>query len=82
MKKYDKNILKWNLEKYNVTPLFYEKFQVLLLMENANVHLVSLFKDYLLYDDLTEFFKEYYRKKEIYPLLKKIYDYYESSSYF
>ena len=81
MKKYDKNILKWNLEKHNVTPLFYEKFQVLLLMENANVHLVSLFKDYLLYDDLTEFFREYYRKKEIYPLLKKIYDYYESSSY-
>ena len=81
MKKFDKNILKWNLEKYNSTPLFYEKFQVLLLMENANVHLVSLFKDYLLYDDLTEFFKEYYRKKEIYPLLKKIYDYYEYSSY-
>ena len=81
MKKFDKNILKCNLEKYNVTPLFYEKFQVLLLMENANVHLVSLFKDYLLYDDLTEFLKEYHRKKEIYPLLKKIYDYYESSSY-
>ena len=81
MNKHDKNILKQNLEKYNITPLYYEKFQVLLLMENANVHLVSLFKDYLLYDDLTEFFKEYYNKKEIYPLLKKIYDYYESSSY-
>ena len=81
MNKYDKNIVKCNLEKYNTTPLFYEKFQVLLLMENANVHLVSLFKDYLLYDDSTEFFKEYYRKKEIYPLLKKIYNYYECSSY-
>ncbi len=73
--------MKWNLEKYNTTPLFYQKFQILLLMENANTHLVSIFKDYLLYDDSTEFFKEFYNKKEIYPRLKTIYDYYESSSY-
>ena len=81
MKKYKINVMKWNLEKYNTTPLFYQKFQILLLMENANTHLVSIFKDYLLYDDSTEFFKEYYIKKEIYPRLKTIYDYYESSSY-
>ena len=81
MKKYKINIMKNNLEKYNSTPLFYEKFQILLLMENANTHLVSVFKDYLLYDDTTEFFKEYYKQKEIYPRLKTIYEYYESSSY-
>ncbi len=81
MKKYKINVMKWNLEKYNTTPLFYLKFQILLLMEYANTHLVSIFKDYLLYDDSTEFFKEYYIKKEIYPRLKTIYDYYESSSY-
>ena len=81
MKKYKINVMKWNLEKYNSTPLFYQKFQVLLLMENANTHLVSVFKDYLLYDDMTEFFKEYYNSKEIYPRLKTIFDYYESSSY-
>ena len=81
MKKYKINVMKWNLEKYNTTPLFYQKFQILLLMENANTHLVSIFKDYLLYDDSTEFFKEFYSKKEIYPRLKTIYDYYESSSY-
>ena len=63
MKKYKINVMKWNLEKYNTTPLFYQKFQILLLMENANTHLVSIFKDYLLYDDSTEFFKEYYIKK-------------------
>jgi hypothetical protein len=50
-------------------------------MENANTHLVSVFKDYLLFDDMTEFFKEYYISKDIYPRLKTIYDYYESSSY-
>jgi hypothetical protein len=81
MKKYKVNVMKWNLEKYNTNPLFYQKFQILLLMENANTHLVSLFKDYLLYDDATEFFKEYYTKDEIYDRLKTIYDYYESSSY-
>ena len=81
MKKYKINVMKWNLEKYNSTPLFYQKFQILLLMENANTHLVSIFKDYLLYDDTTEFFKEYYYKKEIYSRLKTIFDYYESSSY-
>ena len=81
MKKYKINVMKWNLEKYNTTPSFYEKFQILLLMENANTHLVSVFKDYLLYDDMTEFFKEYYISKDIYPRLKTIFDYYESSSY-
>ena len=81
MKKYKINVMKWNLEKYNSTPLFYQKFQILLLMENANTHLVSVFKDYLLYDDTTEFFKEYYYKKDIYERLKTIFDYYESSSY-
>jgi len=73
--------MKWNLERYNSTPIFYQKFQILLLMENANTHLVSKFKDYLLFDDMTEFFKEYYNSNEIYSRLKTIYDYYESSSY-
>ena len=81
MKKYKINVMKWNLEKYNTSPSYYEKFQILLLMENANTHLVSVFKDYLLFDDMTEFFKEYYISKDIYPRLKTIYDYYESSSY-
>ena len=81
MKNYKRNLMKWNLERYNTTPMNYQKFQILLLMENANTHLVSKFKDYLLFDDMTEFFKEYYTSKEIYSRLKTIYDYYESSSY-
>jgi hypothetical protein len=48
-------------------------------MENANTHLVSVFKDYLLFDDMTEFFKEYFNSDEIYPRLKAIYEYYETS---
>ena len=81
MNKYKNNVMKWNLEKYNSSPVFYQKFQILLLMENANTHLVSLFKDYLLLDDITEFFKDYYKRREIYERLKTILNYYESSSY-
>ena len=73
--------MRWNLEKYDSTPTFYQKFQILLLMENANTHLVSVFKDYLLYDDMTEFFKEYYNSNELYLRLRTIFEYYESSSY-
>ena len=69
MKKFKINIMQWNLEKYNSTPLFYQKFQILLLMENANTHLVSIFKDNLLFDDMTEFFREYYVKTEIFSRL-------------
>ena len=81
MKKYKINVMRWNLEKHNSSPIFYQKFQILLLMENTNTHLVSVFKDYLLYDDMTEFFKDYYNSKELYIRLRTIYDYYESSSY-
>ena len=81
MNKYKINVMKWNLEKYDSTPTFYQKYQILLLMENANTHLVSVFKDYLLYDDTTEFLKDYYKKKEIEKTLKPIFEYYESSSY-
>ena len=50
-------------------------------MEKVNTHLVSIFKHYLLFGDTTEFFKEYYKIKEIYQGLKTIYDYYELPSY-
>ena len=81
MRKFKINIIKWNLEKYNSKPIFYHKYLTLLLMENANTHLVSVFKDYLLYDDTTEFLKKYFTKKEIQKKLISIFDYYESSSY-
>ena len=81
MNNYQINIIKCNLEKYNSTPLIYQKYQIILLMGNKNTHLFSIFKDYLLFDDSTEFLKEYYDKKKIYRKLKTIYDYYKSSSY-
>ena len=81
MSKYHYNLIKWNLDKYDWSPLEYNKFQVFLLMLNANTHFVSIFKDHLIYDDMTEFFKQYYKKNEIYNRLKPIFEFYESSSY-
>ena len=79
--RYKENIIKWNLEKYNSTKELYNKYQVQLFMENANTHLISTFKDYLFYDDFTEFFSKFYRKRESFELLGPLFAYYEKSSY-
>jgi len=79
--KYKENIIKWNLEKYNSNKELYNKYQVQLFMENANTHLISTFKDYLFYDDFTEFFSKFYPKKESDELLRPLFAYYEKSSY-
>ena len=79
--KYKENIIKWNLEKHNSTIIQYNKFQIQLFMENANTHLISTFKDYLFYDDFTEFCSKYYPKKESFSLLIPIFIYYQKSSY-
>ena len=79
--KYKENIIKWNLEKYNYTKELYNKLQVQLFMENANTHLISRFKDYLFYDDFTEFFSKFYNLREALDILIPLLKYYEKSSY-
>jgi len=79
--KYKENIIKWNLEKYNSNNDLYNKYQVQMFLENANTHLISTFKDFLFFDDLTEFFSRFYTKKESTELLRPLFAYYEQSSY-
>ena len=79
--RYKENIIKWNLEKYNSNNELYNKYQVQMFLENANTHLISTFKDYLFYDDLTEFFSKFYKKRESSELLGPLFAYYEKSSY-
>ena len=79
--RYKENIIKWNLEKYNSNNELYNKYQVQMFLENANNHLISTFKDYLFYDDLTEFLSKFYKKRESSELLGQLYAYYEKSSY-
>lgn len=79
--KFKQNIIKWNLEKYNYNKELYNKCIVKSFMENANTHLISTFKDYLFYDDFTEFFTKYYCLYESINILLHLLTYYEKSSY-
>ena len=47
---------------------------------NENTHTVSVIKEFLLWDDFSEFFKRFYRKEESSIRLIKIYDFYDQSS--
>ena len=50
------------------------------IIYNESTHIVSIFKDYLIYDDLTEFLKRFYMKSELPQRLKKIFDFYSKYS--
>ena len=47
---------------------------------NANTRIVAIFKEYLIYDDLTDFLKVYYNHKEAAAKLKQVTDFYDKSS--
>ena len=50
------------------------------IIYNDETHLVSLFKDYLILDDISEFLKRYYTTVECTPRLDKIYNFYDQFS--
>lgn len=49
-------------------------------MYNEKVRVVSLFKDYLIYDDMTEFLRRSYTYPEAIIRLSKIYEFYDAYS--
>ena len=50
------------------------------LLSNGKCHLVALFKEYLIIDDISEFFRRFYNKYESSSRLKKITKYYYETS--
>ena len=50
------------------------------IIYNDETHLVSMFKDYLILDDISEFLKRSYREDESRPRLSKIYNFYSQFS--
>lgn len=50
------------------------------IIYNEPTHIVAVFKDYLIYDDLSEFFKRIYNKQETKYRLPKITEFYEKNS--
>ena len=66
-------------EKYTTTTEFYNSRIVHDIMYNENNQIVSIFKDFLILDDLTEFLKRYYYKEEVWTRLPKIFTFYSSA---
>ena len=70
-----KNISKNILLKYTILPNDYNIIMINHLIMNSDSHLICLFKDYLLYDDPSEFLKCFYKKFQIKSRLKHLTNY-------
>lgn len=74
-------VISKNLNKKYLTSRDYYNSKVITdIIYNENTNLVSIFKDYLIYDDISEFLKRYYFEDEIPSRLPKIYEFYEKYS--
>ena len=66
--------------KYRSTRESYYSKVISDIIYNESTHLVSAFKDFLISDDISEFFKRFYSTSETESRLKKIFDFYEEYS--
>jgi len=64
-------------KKYSSFKYSYTLICINNLMFNEKCRIVSIFKDYLIYDDDTEFFRTSYEKKSLRNTQKKVYDFYD-----
>lgn len=75
------NLMNVNLQKKYLTSKEYYNVKVINdIIYNEESHIVSVFKDYLINDDLSEFLRRIYSKTECVERLPKITDYYASYS--
>ena len=68
------------LKNYTTTINDYNKIMINHLLKNSQMHYISVFKDYLLYDDISEFLNRFYNKDEIMKRIFTITNYYANSS--
>lgn len=66
-----------NLQKYNTTITKYNVYITNAIIFDQRNHIVTVFKNYLLWDETSEFLKRYYRKKDNVERLPRIAEYYE-----
>ena len=71
-----------NLKKYNVNTTFYNTKIINDIIYDEKKHIVSVFKNYLLWDETSDFLKRFYYKHESIKRLPKITDYYEKYTLF
>ena len=78
LKEFQKVQAKRFSEKYQQD---YNKLMINNIMWNAKEHLVCLFKDYLIYDELSEFFIIFFPSNKAIKKLKELINYYNESSF-
>ena len=76
--KYSKNnhIIIKNLKKYNSSISYYNKEKIASLIFDGKFHYVSIFKDYLFWDDEVECLKKYYKINESTVKINQFINYY------
>ena len=76
-----KEVINYNLElKYLTSREYYNTKIINDVIYNENTHIVSVFKDYLIYDDVSEFLKRHYDQNESKKRLPKVIEFYETYS--
>ena len=74
-------VIRYNLERKYLTSRDYYNVKIVNdIIYNENTHVVSVFKDYLIYDDVSEFLKRFYMCGESTSRLPRIIDFYEKYS--
>lgn len=59
------DVIKLNLNKKYLTSREYYNVKIINdIIYNEQTHIVSVFKDYLIFDDISEFLKRFYNKLE------------------
>ncbi len=71
-----------NLKKYNVSVEFLNKKIITDIIFDERKHIVSVFKNYLLWDEMSDFLNRFYYKHESKNRLPKINHYYEKYTLF
>ena len=75
-----KDMNNYLFKKYYFSPDIYNKTIISNILYNQKYHIVSLFKEILIYDDPGEFFKRYYNLNESYSKIKTYCEFYEKNS--
>ena len=75
-----KLIFKKLAKKYNRGAEYYYRKVITDIIDNEPSHLVSSFKEYLIYGDYSEFMQGYFNLSEIIKFLPLIFEYYHSST--
>lgn len=74
-------VIRNNLEqKYLTSKEYYNTKIINDIIYNETTNIVSVFKDYLIYDDVSEFLKRFYKKNESVSRLPKVITFYDTYS--